>query len=215
MKKKVYGMLLIILMLVILIVLTSCDNDDEYESSSNKKEKNQISKIEDIEDDDISKDLLESVEENDINEDKSKNEVEKYANEFLEEFNKNVSKDNKDKIEESESNNTISYDGYEVKGIIGIDKTRINYPILDRVTVDSLSKSVAILSIISNSGIDQVEELNVIGTNALILGHNYKNGTFFSNNNKLFIRDKIKIKDSSGKIVEYTNIFSLSPFKKM
>jgi type II secretory pathway pseudopilin PulG len=69
---------------------------------------------------------------------------------------------------------------YEIKGSISIPKTGIEYPILEKATIDSLKKSVAILDIIASSELDTtVNDLNVQGTNAFILGHNYRNGMFF------------------------------------
>ena len=94
---------------------------------------------------------------------------------------------------------------YEVKGSINIPKTKCEYPILERVTVDSLKKSIAIMEIVSSSELNKtVKDLNVAGTNAFILGHNYRNGQFFSNNDKLAIGDKIKITDQTGTTVTYT-----------
>lgn len=45
--------------------------------------------------------------------------------------------------------------------------------------------------------------VNKIG-NTVLAGHNYRNGTFFSNNKKLAIGDKIYLTDTSGKKVTYT-----------
>lgn len=103
---------------------------------------------------------------------------------------------------------------YEVKGSISIPKTNCNYPILEKVTVDSLKKSIAILDIVSNPELNRtVKDLNVPGTNAFILGHNYRNGQFFSNNDKLAIGDTIKITDQTGTTVAYTiyHMFYTSP----
>ncbi len=51
-------------------------------------------------------------------------------------------------------------------------------------------------------------ELNTSG-NVVIVGHNYRNGTFFSNNKKLKNGDKIYITDLYGKRITYViyNIF--------
>ena len=93
-------------------------------------------------------------------------------------------------------------DGFEIKGTLKIRKTGINYPVLD--SVSGLSKSLAILDIV---GCDQittkVTSLNVPGTNAYILGHNYKNGLFFSDNYKLAEGDTIEITDQMGETVTY------------
>lgn len=96
-------------------------------------------------------------------------------------------------------------DGYEIKGSIKIDKTGCKYPILEKVTPSSLSKSVAILDVESNAEVSYTgNDLNIPGTNVLILGHNYRNGLFFSNNDKLTIGDKIKITDQMGETIIYT-----------
>lgn len=93
------------------------------------------------------------------------------------------------------SGSTVKYKGYDVIGIIEIPKTNIKYPIIkqDDVSIDSLD--VAICNLYG--------ELNQPGSNAVLVGHNYRNGTFFSNNKKLSKGDKIYITDSSGKKVTY------------
>lgn len=97
------------------------------------------------------------------------------------------------------------YAGYEIKGSINIPKTNCKYPILEKVTTKSLASSVAILDIVgADSMIGTIKELNVPGTNALILGHNYKNGLFFSDNYKLDVGDEIYITDQTGTKVTYT-----------
>lgn len=103
---------------------------------------------------------------------------------------------------------------YEVKGVIDIPKTNCHYSILEKVTVDSLKKSIAILDIVSNPELNAtVKDLNVPGTNAFILGHNYRNGQFFSNNDKLAVGDKIKITDQYNNQITYTiyNMFYAEP----
>ncbi len=95
-------------------------------------------------------------------------------------------------------------DEYEIKGTIKIRKTGIEYPILEKVTVGSLSKAVGILQIATCDEITTpVSELNIPGTNVLILGHNYRNGQFFSDNDKLDLGDSIEITDSAGDTVTY------------
>ena len=112
---------------------------------------------------------------------------------------------------ESTSNGTATsgrkktyLDNYEVKGTIKISKTGIEYPILERATVGSLSKAVGILQIATCDDITTpVSELNIPGTNAFILGHNYRNGQFFSDNDQLDLGDTIDITDSAGQTVTY------------
>ena len=84
-------------------------------------------------------------------------------------------------------------ENYEVKGIIEIPKTGIKYPILSQVTKRSLELAVAIL---------YGPGLNEVG-NTVILGHNYRNKLFFSDNNKLTTGDKILITDETGTTITY------------
>ena len=94
--------------------------------------------------------------------------------------------------QESTEPEKIMYEGYEVKGTINIPKTNCNYPVLAEVTKHSLEVAVAIL---------YGPGLNEPG-NTVIVGHNYRNGLFFSNNSKLAIGDKVTIK-SSNETVDY------------
>ena len=61
------------------------------------------------------------------------------------------------------------------------------------------------MEIVSNPELNRtVKDLNVPGTNVFLMGHNYRNGQFFSNNDKLSIGDKIKITDQTGTQITYT-----------
>ena len=86
------------------------------------------------------------------------------------------------------------YKGYTMIGTIQIPKTKVKAPIVDKVTVNSIAAAAAVL---------YGPGLNEKG-NTVIVAHNYRNGTFFSNNKKLVVGDKIYITDSTGKKVEYT-----------
>ena len=86
------------------------------------------------------------------------------------------------------------YKGYTMIGTIQIPKTKVKAPIVDKVTVNSIAAAAAVL---------YGPGLNEVG-NTVIVAHNYRNGTFFSNNKKLVVGDKINITDSTGKKVEYT-----------
>lgn len=97
---------------------------------------------------------------------------------------------------ESPSNsNTVTYKGYPVIGTIEIPETKIKYPILDQVSIRALEASIGY---IYGSG----DGLNTVG-NCVLVGHNYRNGTFFSNNKKLKKGDKIYITSNSGEKVTY------------
>lgn len=94
------------------------------------------------------------------------------------------------------TNKKIYYEGFVMLGYITIPKTGVKLPILDSVTPQSLDTAVAVLYP-SNT------QLNEPG-NVVIIGHNYRNGKFFSDNDKLAIGDKILIKDSTGRSLTYT-----------
>ncbi len=87
------------------------------------------------------------------------------------------------------------YQNFVMLGYITIPKTNVKQPILDTVTPETLNTAVAVLYP-SNA------QLNEPG-NVVIIGHNYKNGQFFSNNKKLSVGDKLKIKDNTGKELTY------------
>ena len=97
----------------------------------------------------------------------------------------------------------IYMENYEVVGTIKIPKTKLEIPILEKVTKRSLELSVALFD---GPG------LNEIG-NTTIMGHNYRNGLFFSDNEKLTNGDKVYITDKSGTKIEYEiyNIYETDP----
>lgn len=97
------------------------------------------------------------------------------------------------------------YKNYPSVGNINIPKTGASYPIL----LDTSSKA---LEIAVGVTYPSNPELNKPG-NVVIIGHNYRNGKFFSNNKKLVVGDKIQIKDLEGKTLVYTiyEIFETIP----
>lgn len=99
----------------------------------------------------------------------------------------------------SSTGKTTMYKGFEVVGTIQIPAINIKYPILAKNTKKSLETSV-VLMYTSNG-------LNRAG-NSVIIGHNYRNGTMFSNVKKLEKGDVIYITDTQGKKVKYT-IYSI------
>lgn len=86
------------------------------------------------------------------------------------------------------------YKGFYMVGKIEIPKIKLSCPVLETATDSAIEVAVAVLS---GPGINEVG-------NTVIIGHNYRNGTFFSNNKKLEIGDKIYLTDLSGKKVTYT-----------
>ena len=113
-----------------------------------------------------------------------------------------------DEIEDSNTTSSAStkktYKGFEVLGTMEIPKTNFKYPVLaPNVTTKKLETSVVFLY---GNGLNQVG-------NSVIIGHNYRNGLFFSNNKKLNIGDKIYVTDNVGNKIEYTiyNKFETTP----
>ncbi len=136
--------------------------------------------------------------------------VDKEARDFLEEFdnevasgdgNSNPSEDANitnplDGIEESPNANgtkTFNYQGFPVSGKIEIPKTNVKYPIISKLSPAAIEKAVAIQY---GPGPNQVG-------NTVIVGHNYRNGSFFSNNKKLENGDIIYITDNAGVRLKY------------
>ena len=72
-------------------------------------------------------------------------------------------------------------------GTIEIPSIKLKYPVLDRATKMSMEVSVGLV----------YGKLNQVG-NATIMGHNYRNGTFFSNLKNVQNGDDIYITDTSG-----------------
>ena len=138
------------------------------------------------------------------------NDADKYVSNFVEEVSNTTSKNNTDEGEGSISSNiaaaetgssnsskTQTYKGFNVLGTIEIPKTNVKYPVLEGpASNDKIEVAVAVQYPLNAT-------LNTEG-NVVIAGHNYRNGTFFSNNSKIEIGDKIYITDLSGQTVEYT-----------
>ncbi|MCL2354640.1 MAG: sortase [Oscillospiraceae bacterium] len=99
------------------------------------------------------------------------------------------------------------YRGYVMVGTIHIPRTRITYPILERGTNRSLDIAVAIMW--PENAEDRLNEPG----NVTIMGHNYRNGRFFSNNRRLELGDAIYITDVRGRRVRYTiyRMFETNP----
>ena len=147
-------------------------------------------------------------------------EDEKAVREAKAEFDKNIEKnyeqeDSEQHIQENTNTNSIAppsgsinsspnttrektyYKGFVMLGYINIPKTKVKHlPILDSVSPDALNTSVAVLY-------PSNPQLNEPG-NVVIIGHNYRNGKFFSNNERLSVGDKVLIKDATGRELSYT-----------
>ncbi len=88
------------------------------------------------------------------------------------------------------------YKGFNAIGTIEIPKTGVSYPVLeDPPTVKKLETAITAV-------FPEGATLNTVG-NVVLIGHNYRNGQFFSNNKKLTNGDKIYITDLNGNKVTY------------
>ena len=97
----------------------------------------------------------------------------------------------------NDGNAHVQYMGYDMIGTIEIPKTNVKYPIIADYDMSINSLNVAIVKLYPST-----IKLNEIG-NTVFAGHNYRNGTFFSNNKKLQKGDKIYITDTTGRKITY------------
>lgn len=104
---------------------------------------------------------------------------------------------------DEEENSANKYKGYTVVGTMQIPKIDFKYPVLEDTSKDAIEVSVAV---------DSGPGLNQIG-NTVIIGHNYRNGIFFSNNKNLSNGDEIYITDATGTKLKYViyNIYTTTP----
>ena len=132
------------------------------------------------------------------------------ANQFVDDFNGEVADgdgndqnkaetSNENPFDQIETTNTVggtskTYKGFGVLGTIEIPSINLKYPVLDKVTPKAIEIAVAFLY---GTG------LNKPG-NSVIIGHNYRNGLFFSNLKKVNIGEKIYITDVEGNRMTYT-----------
>ena len=94
-----------------------------------------------------------------------------------------------------------SYNGFPACGFLEISKTGLALPVLSNQTVKGMEYSCCMLY--------STGTLNLSG-NTYIVGHNFNNGTLFSNNKNLSIGDKIVLTGLYKNRIEYTiyNMFN-------
>lgn len=88
------------------------------------------------------------------------------------------------------------FNGFTVAGTIEIPATNLNCPIISKAEYSAKALETSVVELYGVG-------LNKQG-NTTIVGHNYRNGLFFSNNKKLNVGDKIFITDLTGKRLSYT-----------
>ncbi len=94
------------------------------------------------------------------------------------------------------SGSKTKWNGFTVLGTMKIPAINFEYPILEEVSSSAITKAVSLLW-------PNGDNLNQPG-NVVIIGHNYRNGLFFSNLKKLSNGDKIYVKDYRGVSVTYS-----------
>lgn len=117
----------------------------------------------------------------------------------------NVEVDNDNNSNNSNSSGkTIQFQGYNVVGKMEIPAIDLEYHILEKATPSSIEAALAVQYTANG--------LNEVG-NTLIVGHNYRNGSFFGSNDKLQLGDKVYITDTTGRRIKYNiyNIYETSP----
>ena len=99
---------------------------------------------------------------------------------------------------------TQYYEGYAVAGKLEIPAINLEYMILADSSAGAIEVAVA-LSYTQNG-------LNEPG-NSVIIGHNYRNGSFFGNNDKLKNGDTVYVTDMTGRKIKYKiyNIYKATP----
>ena len=180
---KILTIILIAIIIAIVLVLTIV-GINIYKDYSEKKDREKT---------------FAELQQNNVNEDSSTED----GNEVNEEENLTIGTVENGITNSTTTNPSVSsrpktkyYKEYPMVGYIKIEKTKIEYPILLDISPSSLDTSVGVMYPTNPS-------LNQPG-NVVIIGHNYRNGKFFSNNKNLAVGDKIKITDLTGKTLTYT-----------
>lgn len=180
---KILTIILIAIIIAIVLVLTIV-GINIYKDYSEKKDREKT---------------FAELQQNNVNEDSSTED----GNEVNEEENLTIGTVENGITNSTTTNPSVSsrpktkyYKEYPMVGYIKIEKTKIEYPILLDISPSALETSVGVMYPTNPT-------LNKPG-NVVIIGHNYRNGKFFSNNKNLAVGDKIKITDLTGKTLTYT-----------
>ena len=139
----------------------------------------------------------------------------KQASDFVEDYQGNITTSEEDNTNNSQENVALDstnevpitdsstsgstgkkkYKGYTVVGTMKIPAINLEYPIFEEITTKALE--TGLIALYPNG-----DNINQVG-NTVIIGHNYRNGMFFSNLKKLSNGAKIYIKDCRGTTLTY------------
>lgn len=184
-----YSQVLTVILIIVIIGIVSTVGYFVYDIFAVKSKNNKAQEIVDqFSDTTIRKEFDSSPDENMVNDEVVENPLDSIAGVD---------------VPNTQAPETIYMEGYEVMGTIEIPKTGLKVPILGKVTKKSLETSVAILYGVG---------LNQPG-NTTIVGHNYRNGLFFSDNKKLSKNDVVRITDQTGTTITYEiyDIYQTTP----
>lgn len=137
---------------------------------------------------------IENTNKNDENEQNNSENVQNNTTIDNNEEQNNIVEEPDQNTENNNSSNGLTLNGMQVVGTIEIPKTNVKYAILNDPSSKAMDTGITMLY---GPGINQIG-------NTVLAGHNYRNGTFFSNNKKLAVGDKIYLTDVKGNKVEYT-----------
>lgn len=186
-KYSTFLTILLIILIVAILAVTTIVIVNKYNEKKDENEKHRIYA-----------ELIEDTPQDDDNEENNTNNVNNsdgITGAPVENVNTNVNNTSNGN-NNSSGGKTRFYKEYPVIGYIKIDKTKVDYPILLDVSPGALDVAVGVMY-------PNNPTLNTPG-NVLIIGHNYRNGKFFSNNKKLVVGDKIQITDLTGRTLTYT-----------
>ena len=125
--------------------------------------------------------------------------ITKQASDFVEDYQGDITTEQNTVDNEVDTNvtleNVIETGSSTVVGTMKIPAIKLEYPIVEEVSGPALTKALVALY---PSG----DNLNQPG-NTVVIGHNYRNGTFFSNLKKLSNGAKIYVTDFRGNSITY------------
>ena len=195
-----YGNVLTMILVVVVVIILGIGGYFAYsiyeQTATNDAAQTAMSEFEQA-----TKSIRKKVKDNEVDTEETASEDEVITPDMSAYENSNSTSENEVGTTETERQK-VMYEGYEMMGTINIPKTGCNYPILSEVTKHSLEVAVAIL---------YGPGLNEPG-NTVIVGHNYRNGLFFSNNSKLTNGDIVSI-TSQTETVNYViyNMYYTTP----
>lgn len=107
-------------------------------------------------------------------------------------------------VEDDGDSNIEYFNGYVMAGKIEIPAINLEYPILESRSAGAIEVAVAVSY--TQNGINQPG-------NTVIIGHNYRDGSFFGKNDRLKNGDKVYITDMTGTRIKYNiyNIYEAAP----